>query len=232
MLCWVNGQYVERTKVCCVAKEGRDFLEVLRTYDGVPVFLAAHVTRLTERMQRVGLVMPYTVSELNHVIETLMEDALWEDQCVHLRVAENGELSVFRSALIPVATPKVACWGERVLEQSLLVAGDDVMQNDLFWAKNGALFTIVQTKEQSPPVARVQLIQLAKIIGLRVIEGHFKKCDVEQADEIFVASAVEELVPIEQLGQKCFPAKDGPIFRKLLFAYRHHIACIIKGELQ
>lgn len=56
-------------------------------------------------------------------------------------------------------------------------------------------------------------------MGIQVREGSFMKWELEQADECFVTTAVQELVPISHIGNVRFAGSEGRMYQKLHNAY-------------
>ena len=78
MLCWMNGEYIEASKLRISPFDhgflyGLGFFETFRTYEGEPVFILEHFNRLCEGLKEYRIAMPYTVNEISDVIRLLNE---------------------------------------------------------------------------------------------------------------------------------------------------------------
>lgn len=87
--------------------------------------------------------------------------------------------------------------------------------SNVFWMKNGVLFTPAIETGILPGTTRAVIIKIARTAGLVVNEGFYSKIDVENADELFVTNAVQELVPLSVLEEVVLPGAGGFYYRKL-----------------
>lgn len=87
--------------------------------------------------------------------------------------------------------------------------------SNVFWMKNGVLFTPAIETGILPGTTRAVIIKIARTAGLVVNEGFYSKIDVENADELFVTNAVQELVPLSGLEEVVLPGAGGFYYRKL-----------------
>lgn len=91
--------------------------------------------------------------------------------------------------------------------------------SNIFWIKDGILYTPSTKLGILPGITRKMVIELAGIIGIQVREGSFLTWELEQADECFITTAVQELVPISHIGNSRFAGSEGRIYQKLHNAY-------------
>jgi len=64
-------------------------------------------------------------------------------------------------------------------------------------------------------------LDLAREMGLQVIQGSFDVADIGQADEMFLTSSTREVVPIARVdGKPVGTGKPGPVTSMLLREYR------------
>ena len=87
--------------------------------------------------------------------------------------------------------------------------------SNVFWVKNGVLFTPAIETGILPGTTRAVIIEIARTAGLVVNEGFYSKTDSENADELFVTNAVQELVPLSSLGDVLLPGAAGFYYTKL-----------------
>lgn len=72
-------------------------------------------------------------------------------------------------------------------------------------------------------ITRQIVIGLAERLVIPVREGRFLKWELEQADECFVTTAVQELVPIVCIGGIRFAGAEGKYYQQLHNAYLQKI---------
>ena len=271
MLCWMNGQFIEEQDLRISPFDhgvlyGIGFFETFRTYKGKAVFLPLHFERLLEALKEYRIDFPYTLNELQQIIEQLnAQDG--EEGYFRLNVSA-GEHSIglapsaynqpnvilFRKQLSQIkrGTEKEADWlktirnspeqqqrhkshhyGNNVrarLELPSLAAHEgfftdarDVVAegitSNIFWIKDGILYTPSAKLGILPGITRKIVLELATAMGIQVREGSFMKWELEQADECFVTTAVQELVPISHIGNVRFAGSEGRMYQKLHNAY-------------
>lgn len=101
--------------------------------------------------------------------------------------------------------------------------------SNVFWMKNGVLFTPAIETGILPGTTRAVIIKIARTAGLVVNEGFYSKIDVENADELFVTNAVQELVPLSGLEEVVLPGAGGFYYRKLHGLYVEAIEKMKEG---
>ncbi|CAM3256759.1 aminodeoxychorismate lyase [Filibacter tadaridae] len=87
--------------------------------------------------------------------------------------------------------------------------------SNVFWVKRGELFTPSIETGILSGTTRALVIEHAQSTGIHVNEGLYNKKDVETADEVFVTNAVQELVPLSEIGGIPFPGVTGMYYEKL-----------------
>ncbi|MBS4198308.1 aminodeoxychorismate lyase [Bacillus sp. FJAT-49732] len=92
--------------------------------------------------------------------------------------------------------------------------------SNVFWVKNGVLYTPAIETGILNGITREFVMQLAKQAGMLVEEGFYKKEVLEEADEIFFTNSVQEIVPVNQLEIKRYPGKKGKYVQKLNKLYQ------------
>ncbi|WP_336047028.1 aminodeoxychorismate lyase [Solibacillus ferritrahens] len=275
MLCWMNGQYIDEQELKISPFDhgflyGLGFFETFRTYEGKAVYLHEHFNRLLEALKEYRIHFPYTIQDIEEVIEKLnVQDGeegyfrLNVSAGVHpigLAPSEYTEPTIilFRKELPKLVrgTEKEAVWlktarnspeqqtrykshhyGNNVrarLELSSLanqegfftdkngVVAEGITSN-IFWIKDDILYTPSTKLGILPGITRAIVIRLAKELGIHVREGSFMIWELEQADECFVTTAVQELVPISHIGKIRFAGSEGRLYKKLHTAYLQKI---------
>ncbi|MCM3639477.1 aminodeoxychorismate lyase [Sporosarcina luteola] len=87
--------------------------------------------------------------------------------------------------------------------------------SNVFWVKDGALYTPSTETGILPGLTRGFLLKLGAEAGMAIHIGLFTKSDVEQADEVFVSNSIQELVPISSVGERLMPGTSGVYYQKL-----------------
>lgn len=111
------------------------------------------------------------------------------------------------------------------LDDALLLntAGDvsEGTSANIFWAKDGSLYTPSLDCGILPGVTRSIVMEIAREHGIGVSEGRFPLDHLLSADEAFLTSSTSELVPIRSIEDTVFPG--GPITSRLLELYRRQV---------
>ncbi|WP_342513970.1 aminodeoxychorismate lyase [Sporosarcina sp. FSL K6-1522] len=102
--------------------------------------------------------------------------------------------------------------------------------SNVFWSKDGELFTPSIDAGILPGTTRAFIMDLAKSMGLVVHEGLYDKWHVEQADEVFVTNAVQELVPLSAIEGVSLPGASGVYYQNLHELYRRAIDDMEEGD--
>lgn len=95
--------------------------------------------------------------------------------------------------------------------------------SNIFWIKDDILYTPSTKLGILPGITRKIVINIADELQIPVREGSFLTWELEQADECFITTAVQELVPISHLGQVRFAGSEGRLYKKLHHAYLQKI---------
>ncbi len=88
--------------------------------------------------------------------------------------------------------------------------------SNIFWVKDGKLFTPSIDTGILAGITRDWILKNAKI---EIEVGLYTKEDLELADEVFITNAVQELIPIREIGTVSFLGNQGPVYRELLNFY-------------
>lgn len=91
--------------------------------------------------------------------------------------------------------------------------------SNVFWVKDGTLYTPSIETGILPGTTRAFVLELAAKLGMVVREGLFTKDEMELADEAFVTNAVQELVPLSLVGKQSLPGASGVYYQKLHSLY-------------
>lgn len=110
--------------------------------------------------------------------------------------------------------------GFYVTEQGNVAEG---ITSNIFWATNGRMYTPSLETGILNGITRQFIMELARSLEIPLIEGLYRKEDVEQADECFVTTSIQEIVAIRKLGAKEFKGCDGEVYQQLYEAYQKRI---------
>lgn len=91
--------------------------------------------------------------------------------------------------------------------------------SNVFWAKGNHLYTPSIETGILPGTTRAFIIEIAKDLGMDVSEGFYSRGDVEDADEVFVTNAIQELVPLKSIGENDLLGNKGPVYKQLHTGY-------------
>ncbi|KIY22930.1 MULTISPECIES: aminodeoxychorismate lyase [Mesobacillus] len=92
--------------------------------------------------------------------------------------------------------------------------------SNLFWFKEGVLFTPAVDTGILNGITRRFVIEIARTAGIEVREGFYKKEAVQGADEIFLTNSIQEIVPVTSFSRKSFPGKFGEVVQSLFGRYK------------
>lgn len=101
--------------------------------------------------------------------------------------------------------------------------------SNVFWVKDGELFTPSVETGILPGITRAFIMRIAKKASMSVQEGLFTKSEVEQADEVFISNAVQELVPLSRVGEHLLPGASGVHYQRLHKLYVQAIVEMKEG---
>lgn len=88
--------------------------------------------------------------------------------------------------------------------------------SNIFWSTNGKLYTPSLETGILAGTTREWVMNCSLFV---VEEGFYVKEVLETADEVFITNAVQEIVPIKQLGTTGFLGNAGPVYKALHDAY-------------
>lgn len=92
--------------------------------------------------------------------------------------------------------------------------------DNIFVVKNGVIFT-PPTLNNLRGITRMVVLELAKSLGITVVEQNLGYYDMYSADEVFVTGTAAEVAPIVLIdGRSIGSGKPGPVTRQLMGAFR------------
>jgi 4-amino-4-deoxychorismate lyase len=86
--------------------------------------------------------------------------------------------------------------------------------SNIFWVTDGTIYTPSIETGILPGITRAHVLTLVD-----VVEGEFTKSAVEQADECFVTTSIQEIIPIHRLDDHTFLGKEGPVYQQVHARY-------------
>ncbi|WP_017382097.1 aminodeoxychorismate lyase [Paenisporosarcina sp. TG-14] len=95
--------------------------------------------------------------------------------------------------------------------------------SNIFWVQEDVLYTPSLETGILAGITRDWVLKNADKLGIRVVEGLFTPDKLEAAEEVFVTNAVQELVPILQLGSSRFAGRNGMLYTKLHELYVNQV---------
>ncbi|GKV57774.1 4-amino-4-deoxychorismate lyase [Sporosarcina sp. NCCP-2222] len=99
--------------------------------------------------------------------------------------------------------------------------------SNVFWVNNGRLYTPAVGTGILPGTTRAFIIQhAAHQAGLEVTEGYFRQRELEAAEEVFITNAIQEIVPIRNIGSYMFAGNAGLYYKRLHQIYKEAIEAI------
>lgn len=105
------------------------------------------------------------------------------------------------------------------VQEGFFLTGDghvaEGITSNIFWVQEDVLYTPSLETGILAGITRDWVLKNADKLGIRVVEGLFTPDVLDTANEVFVTNAVQELVPICQLGSICFAGAEGLIYLKL-----------------
>ena len=102
--------------------------------------------------------------------------------------------------------------------------------SNVFWMKDGELYTPAIGTGILPGTTRSFVMNLAQLAGIVVNEGYYTRDVVESADELFVTNSIQELVPLVSIEEMILPGASGIYYNKLHDLYELAIVHLKEGS--
>jgi branched-chain amino acid aminotransferase len=113
---------------------------------------------------------------------------------------------------------------KRAYEAILLTADDklsDGITSNIYMVRDRKLLTPSHAAGIVEGITRGVVLDLAREMGLQIVEGLFEVNELAKADEMFLTSSTREIVPISSVdGKPVGNGQPGPVTLMLLRAYR------------
>jgi 4-amino-4-deoxychorismate lyase len=95
--------------------------------------------------------------------------------------------------------------------------------SNLFWVKNGRLYTPALATGILDGVTRRHVLSLARRLGVDCEEGLYRLEEMTDADEVFLTNSIQEIVPVVQIDGKLVAEPYGSLTRTMRKAYRESV---------
>ena len=119
-------------------------------------------------------------------------------------------------------------------EAILLTADEklsDGITSNIYLVRDGAVMTPPHDAGIVEGITRGVILDVAREIGLPVVEGFLSAKEIEKADEMFLTSTTREVVPIVRVdGKPVGAGRPGPVATQLLHAYRAAVQRLIAED--
>ncbi|MFL8938685.1 aminodeoxychorismate lyase [Rossellomorea oryzaecorticis] len=113
-------------------------------------------------------------------------------------------------------------------KEGIFITGDGYLcegiTSNLFWIKEGELFTPAVETGLLNGITRQFILALAEKLNLPVREGFFQESDLEAASEVFFTNSVQEIVPVRKIGDQTYAGRDGRWVRLLHEQYQEYVS--------
>jgi branched-chain amino acid aminotransferase len=123
---------------------------------------------------------------------------------------------------------------KHAFEAILLTADErlsDGITSNIYMVHGGKLLTPAHDAGIVEGITRGVVLDLARQMGLEVVEGIFDLSDIARAEEMFLTSSTREVVPIARVdGKPVGDGRPGPVTLGLLRAYRAAIERLAAQE--
>lgn len=98
---------------------------------------------------------------------------------------------------------------------------------NIFFIKRDTLFTPSIDIGILDGITRVIVMELALNLGMKTGEGHYRKQDVYESDEVFLSNTTMEIMPVRQVDNKNFAKAPGRWTKALHRAYKEYVKTCI-----
>ena len=140
-------------------------------------------------------------------------------------IRRSGRLADIKTgSLIHQVLARQEADAKNAYEAILLTADDklsDGITSNIYIVAGGRIMTPSRDAGIVEGITRGVVLDLAREMGLTVVEGFLDQDDIARADEMFLTSSTREVVPIARVNRSAVgDGKPGPVTLQLLKAYR------------
>ena len=102
--------------------------------------------------------------------------------------------------------------------------------SNIFFAGNNVLCTPSINTGILDGITRRIILDIAKELKIKTMEGKFRPEEIYNAEEIFISNTTMEVMPVTEIDNKKISPAPGKITKALARAFRRKVAGYIKGE--
>ena len=107
----------------------------------------------------------------------------------------------------------------------------DGITSNVYMVRAGKILTPSREANILEGITRGVVLELARNMGLEVVEGMFEPEEIRHAEEMFLTSTAREIVPIVRVdGKDVGIGQPGPVTLRLLAAYRAAVRRLIEED--
>ena len=104
--------------------------------------------------------------------------------------------------------------------------------SNIFWVKDNVLYTPSLQTGILAGITRANVLRLAAANGYEVQAGLFTVEQLLIADECFMTTAIQHIIPIQAINDTTYLSHEGPVTKQLQTAYAELIQHGLEGEAQ
>jgi 4-amino-4-deoxychorismate lyase len=112
-------------------------------------------------------------------------------------------------------------------KEGIFLTGDGYLcegiTSNIFWIKEGEIHTPSIETGLLNGITRQFVLALAQGLDMPVKEGLYRVSDLDTASEVFFTNSVQEIVPVNKVGNRTFAGSDGQYVRKLHEHYQQYV---------
>ena len=232
---------------------GCGLFETMRTYqDRALPFIAEHLNRLSNSIQKLELDCAYSSQQIEAMIQRLVSDSEHELQRIKVLVIPDGVLVTSHKLDLPVnsdmrlTTSRVSrslaehkttsymdcqlAWRsaqKRGFDDSILIDANDMVtetgRGNLFWVNNGQIYT--RSTGVLPGIMRDCVMSLATVTYADISINN-----LQAADELFVTNSIRGIAPVSAVDDTPFETQD--VTTNLQLKLADHIANRLQDNSQ
>jgi len=90
---------------------------------------------------------------------------------------------------------------------------------NLFWYKNGKLYTPSLGCSILEGVTRAKILEATKILKIEVLEGEYTLEDLKQAEQVYISSSTRGLLPVKNLEEINYELQEIPMIKQIQAVY-------------
>jgi branched-chain amino acid aminotransferase len=168
---YVDGEFVPAEKAVVPVDDlailrGIGVFDLLRTYDGKPYFLDAHIDRLEASAQKIGLALPWSHGEIKNLVEqTLAKNDIPE---ANIRIVVTGGSST--DFMTPSGSPR------------LLVLVSPVPRLPDYWYTKGVKIISWEVERPIPGAKSIDYISASMALKKAAAEGAIEALYIDRND--------------------------------------------------